>query len=222
MNILFAYEWKLRRDVLSQPSRIPSYITLVLSEQDVLERSAKSIEKLVQWCSELPISMLSVYIDVLDVADVRDTIVEKVALEVERTLKGSSHSVVVLKKLGGEVMKEEISTPQTPKLPEVVFSVGFGGKSELVQAVRSVLEDVSEGELEPEDIDEQQISSHLLLPHEPDLVIRSGGKRLADFLVWQSVYSEIYFTDVNWKSFRKVDFLRAVRDFQQRKRRFGK
>ena len=60
------------------------------------------------------------------------------------------------------------------------------------------------------------IESHLLFKSEPDIVIRAGGKRLTDFLIWQSVYSELYFTDVNWLDFRKVDFLRVIRDFQKR------
>jgi len=77
-------------------------------------------------------------------------------------------------------------------------------------------------QVSPEEIDENVIESHLLFKLEPDLVIRAGGKRLTDFLIWQSVYSELYFTDVNWLDFRKVDFLRILRDFQKRQRRFGK
>jgi undecaprenyl diphosphate synthase len=57
---------------------------------------------------------------------------------------------------------------------------------------------------------------------DPDLIIRTSGEnRLSGFLLWQSAYSELYFTDVNWPAFRKIDFLRAIRAFQQRKRRFG-
>jgi len=222
MNLLFVYEWKLVRDVLRHTSRLPSYITLVLSERDILEAGAGSVERFVRWCGELGISRLSVYIDVLEVEELRDAIVERVASEVMRAFEGSSHTVVVIKKLADEVVREDVSTPRSPAPPEVVISVGFGGKSELVHAVRALLREVKEGKLRPEEIDEDELASHLLFPNEPDLVIRSGGKRLADFLVWQSVYSEIYFTDVNWKSFRKVDFLRAVRDFQRRQRRFGR
>jgi undecaprenyl diphosphate synthase len=52
-------------------------------------------------------------------------------------------------------------------------------------------------------------------------VVKTGGSHLTDFLIWQSVYSELFFSDVNWRLFRKVDFLRALRDYQARKRRFG-
>ena len=68
------------------------------------------------------------------------------------------------------------------------------------------------------------IARHLYMAGlpDPDLIIRTSGEnRLSGFLLWQSAYSELYFTDVNWPAFRKIDFLRAIRAFQQRKRRFG-
>ena len=69
---------------------------------------------------------------------------------------------------------------------------------------------------------EQLIESYLTFKYTPDVVIKSGGDHLTDFLIWQSVYSELFFSDVNWKYFRKVDFLRILRDYQSRIRRFGK
>jgi pyruvate dehydrogenase E1 component alpha subunit len=70
---------------------------------------------------------------------------------------------------------------------------------------------------EPETIDD-----HLVFPAEPDLVIKTGAERLSDFMIWQSVYAELYFTDVNWRDFRRRDYLRAVLDYQNRNRRFGR
>jgi len=75
--------------------------------------------------------------------------------------------------------------------------------------------------LDPEHIDEKTIESHLRFSQKPDLVIRAGGKQLSDFMIWQAAYSELYFTDINWSAFRKIDFLRAIRDCQRRERRFG-
>ena len=68
---------------------------------------------------------------------------------------------------------------------------------------------------------EAVIERHLTFRCAPDLVIKTGGNYLTDFLIWQSVYSEFFFLDVNWTLFRKIDFLRALRDFGARKRRFG-
>jgi undecaprenyl diphosphate synthase len=105
---------------------------------------------------------------------------------------------------------------------QINISLGYGGKKELTKAFREIMSEVRSGKLKPGDIDGSAIEQHLLIKCEPDLVIRSGGKRLADFLIWQSVYSEIYFTDVSWVNLRKLDFLRAIRDYQKRQRRFGK
>jgi undecaprenyl diphosphate synthase len=104
----------------------------------------------------------------------------------------------------------------------ITVSLGFSGKSELTKATKEIVKKVEAGEVEPEDIDEKLIESELLFKSEPDLVIRSGATRLMDFLIWQSVYTEFYFTDMNWANFRKIDLLRAVRDFKMRERRFGR
>ena len=81
------------------------------------------------------------------------------------------------------------------------------------------------GEIDIDDIDEQLLSNHLYtegMP-DPDLIIRtSGEERLSGFLLWQSAYSELYFTEIFWPAFRKIDFWRAIRVWQQRNRRFGK
>lgn len=61
-----------------------------------------------------------------------------------------------------------------------------------------------------------------MFKHEPDLLIKTGGTNLSDFMIWQSIYSEIIFIDVNWNNFRKIDLLRVLRDFQKRQRRYGK
>ncbi|WP_445476389.1 undecaprenyl diphosphate synthase family protein [Methanococcoides methylutens] len=102
------------------------------------------------------------------------------------------------------------------------LSVGFGGRAEITKAINSILSDVKDGKIRPEHIDESVIESHLLVREEPDMIIRAGGKHLSDFLLWQSAYSELYFTDVNWHDLRKIDILRVIRDFQKRQRRFGK
>ena len=82
--------------------------------------------------------------------------------------------------------------------------------------------DVSSGKIDENDINEKLVESHLIFKSEPDLFIRTGEARLSEFLIWQAVYSELYFTDVNWEDFRKIDLLRAIRDYQYRQRRFGK
>jgi tritrans,polycis-undecaprenyl-diphosphate synthase [geranylgeranyl-diphosphate specific] len=105
------------------------------------------------------------------------------------------------------------------------LAVAYGGRAELADAVRKICERVRNGELKPGDIDEGIISGHLYTAGapDPDLIIRtSGEERLSGFLLWQSAYSELYFCEANWPAFTKIDFLRAIRTYQRRERRFGR
>jgi short-chain Z-isoprenyl diphosphate synthase len=111
----------------------------------------------------------------------------------------------------------------------VNVAVGYGGRREIADAVRSLLKEHAShgGTLEElaEIIDVDHIAEHLYTKGQPDpdLVIRtSGEQRLGGFLLWQSVHSEFYFCDALWPDFRKIDFLRALRDYGTRQRRFGK
>jgi short-chain Z-isoprenyl diphosphate synthase len=111
---------------------------------------------------------------------------------------------------------------------ELNIAVAYGGRQEIADAVRGLLRDLAaKGATLAEAVDRvtpEAIAEHLYtagLP-DPDLIIRTSGEvRLSGFLLWQSVHSEFYFTDVLWPALRKVDFLRAVRAYQARQRRFG-
>ncbi len=104
------------------------------------------------------------------------------------------------------------------------LALNYGGRSELVDACRALARQVTEGKLTVDEIDEERITAALYtgsLP-DPDLLIRpSGEQRLSNFLPWQTVYSEIYFTAVLWPDFRRNDLYDAIRAYQQRQRRFG-
>jgi undecaprenyl diphosphate synthase len=99
----------------------------------------------------------------------------------------------------------------------VTVAIGKSGREEITECIRSM----AKNNIPPEQIDEKTFENYLTFKYDPDIVIKSGGDHLTDFLIWQSVYSELFFTDVNWKYFRKVDFLRILRDYQSRIRRFG-
>jgi short-chain Z-isoprenyl diphosphate synthase len=110
----------------------------------------------------------------------------------------------------------------------LTIAVAYGGREEIVDAVRSMLEKAMHAGASLADailgVTPQAIAEHLYLgaASEPDLIIRTSGEaRLSGFLLWQSTYSELHFTDVLWPAFRKIEFLRAVRGFQTRTRRFG-
>jgi len=110
----------------------------------------------------------------------------------------------------------------------VNIAIGYGGRREIVDAVKELLLDAdAAGRSVAEvarDLEIEDISRFLYTrgQPDPDLVIRtSGEQRLSGFLTWQSAYSEFYFCEALWPDFRKVDFLRALRDFTDRQRRFG-
>ncbi|MEF9476215.1 MAG: isoprenyl transferase [Candidatus Mariimomonas ferrooxydans] len=99
-------------------------------------------------------------------------------------------------------------------------ALSYGGKEEILGAVKRILKDG----LKPDEINEETFEKYLYtagLPH-PDLIIRTSGEmRLSNFLLWQSAYSELYFTETLWPDFRKAEFISAVTDYEKRERRFG-
>lgn len=105
------------------------------------------------------------------------------------------------------------------------LAMGYGGREEVLHAVRSIAMEVKEGRLTPSDITEETISKRLYTKGSPDpqLIIRtSGEERISNFLLWQSAYSELYFCETYWPMFRRIDLLRAIRTYQRRERRFGR
>ncbi|MGR6318054.1 polyprenyl diphosphate synthase [Micromonospora soli] len=110
----------------------------------------------------------------------------------------------------------------------LTVAVGYDGREEIVNAVRSLLEEAARAGATPDDVARsltvEDIAEHLYTGGrpDPDLVIRtSGERRMSGFLLWQAAYSELYFCDVYWPGFRKIDFLRALRSYAARSRRFG-
>ena len=106
--------------------------------------------------------------------------------------------------------------------------MGYGGRQEIIDAVKTLVDELAEEGVPATEM-ASRITADALGDHlytsgqpDPDLVIRtSGEQRLSGFLLWQSAYSEIFFTDTYWPAFRRVDFLRALRSYSERHRRFG-
>ena len=115
---------------------------------------------------------------------------------------------------------------KTADYDKYVFTIclAYGSREEMLNAIQSIAEEHAAGDLALEAIDEKAVSSRLYTGEmpDPDLVIRtSGEERISNFLLWHMAYSELYFSDVYWPSFQKKDLLKAVRTFQDRKRRYG-
>lgn len=104
------------------------------------------------------------------------------------------------------------------------IAINYGGRQEILHSVQEIAKQVEKGKLKAKDITEEMISENLYtggLP-DPDLIIRPSGEyRLSNFLLWQSAYSEFWYSDILWPDFTEADFVEALRDFEHRNRRFG-
>lgn len=107
----------------------------------------------------------------------------------------------------------------------LILALSYSSRQEITNAVKNITEQITSGKITSEDITEKIISSHLYTNEfpDPELLIRTSGEyRISNFLLWQISYTELYFTDTLWPDFSREDFLKAIYNFQQRERRFGK
>ena len=201
---------------------------------------SEKLEDFLRWCWRLDIRIVTLYgfstenynrsdeeIDYL-----MDLILSKLKqYQVDPVIRRERVKINVIgqrKNLTDEMIKEIGRTEELTKDHDrflLNIAIGYGGRAEIVDAVRKIGEQIRDGHLLPEAIDEKIFENYLYtegIP-DPDLIIRtSGEERLSGFLLWQSAYSELYFTEVYWPAFRMIDFWRAIRVYQQRERRFGK
>jgi undecaprenyl diphosphate synthase len=148
----------------------------------------------------------------------------------EKNLAGENVVIRVLGARDGlsqEIQEQIIKTENfTKDNTGIVMNIAlnYGGREEITNAVKNLINDVKTGKLESADVNEEAICSRLYTENipDPDLIIRtSGEQRLSNFLLWQCAYSEFWFTNKNWPSFRIQDLKKAIYDYQKRTRRFG-
>ena len=193
--------YRVRR--LTAPA--PAHVALIITERDLLQTGAyDTLEAFLTWAFDYQAERVTVYVSVLD----RDAVPP-----LQRAL-ADIQSPVDMAVIGPEGAEQSTAPIQV--------SIGLGGKHEFAQTVQRIVRRVEAGALDPDEIDATDIEDHLIFSHEPDLVIKTGAERLSDFMIWQSVYSELYFTDVNWQNFRRRDYLRALLSYKQRHRRYGR
>ncbi len=199
------YDRYLGTRIRRSDAETPDSVVLVITERDLLEPGAyDTLAEFLGWAFEFGAERVTVSVSVLDPAVVPTLRRAFADLDSPREVAVRS--------------PDDDGAADAP----VQVSIGLGGKAEFAAAVRGVAEEVAAGELSPEEIEAEHIESELVFPEDPDLVVKTGAEHLSDFMIWQSVYSELYFTDVNWRDFRRRDYLRALRDFQERQRRFGR
>jgi undecaprenyl diphosphate synthase len=199
------YDRYLALRIRSSDAPLPETVALVITERDLLEAGAyETLASFLEWAFAFGAERVLVYASVLDEAAVPPLRRSLDDLDAPRELA-----------VRGPDDEQRADAP-------IQVSIGLGGKEEFATAVRHIAEAVASGDLDPDAVEEADIEERLVFPTAPDLVIKTGAERLSDFMIWQSVYSELYFTDVNWRDLRRRDYLRALRDYQDRQRRFGR
>ncbi|ASJ10912.1 UDP diphosphate synthase [Thermococcus sp. P6] len=201
---------------------------------------SRKLEEILEWCRELDIRTLTVYAfstenfrrSEEEVNSLMNLFEEKFRelIKDERVHKyGIRVNVLGRKELLPDNVRKaaEEAERATRKYRNYVLNIAlaYGGRSEIVDAVRNILKDALAGRIKPEDVDEDLIREYLYYPNmpDPDVVIRTGGEvRISNFLLYQIAYSELFFADVYFPEFRKIDFLRIIREYQKRQRRFGR
>lgn len=106
---------------------------------------------------------------------------------------------------------------------KVNFALAYGGREEIIDAIKKLGRDVEDGKMKIEDLDENVFEKFLYMKSEPDMIIRTGGDhRTSNFLAWQGIYSEWFFVKKMWPEFEKEDFVKCIEEFSKRERRFGR
>jgi len=202
------YEWHLIKNL----DTIPHNICFLISDSDMSQYPEK-IKEVISWCLFLsdvvrknnPDSdgIREIMIHISNPSPIHD-------LSYLTELKELSTFVCLTLHYGE---RAEVSGTGIP----VTIAIGKSGREEIADAIRLM----AENGVKADELSEQVLEQYLTFSHTPDCLIKTGGSHLVDFLIWQSVYSELFFLDLNWGNIRRVDLVRAFRDFQTRNRRFG-
>lgn len=243
-----AYERRLARALT--PTAIPRHVGVILDGNRRWARAsgaqtshghragADKVLEFLGWCDEVGVEHVTLWLLSTDnlsrSADELAAllgIIEDVVARIAATGRWRVHPVGALDLLPAELahrLKEHEDDTRAVDGMHVNVAIGYGGRREIADAVRSLLHEHARRGTSIEELaeilDVEHIAGHLYTRGQPDpeLVIRtSGEQRLSGFLLWQSAHSEFYFCEAMWPAFRHVDFLRALRSYAERERRFG-
>lgn len=246
---MFAVSKFFKREKEAPKDKLPEHIAIIMdgngrwAKKRGLTRNfghregANTLRKIVKFSDKVGIKYLTVYAfstenwkrPKSEVGTLMNLLLEYLK-NAERELAGNSVRIRVIgdvKGLPDEIQREIIRVSESTEANiglNLTFAINYGSRDEIVNAVKEIIHEVSKKELSISDINESVISSRLYtagLP-DPDLLIRPGGeRRISNYLLWQSAYTEFWYTDVLWPDFREKHLLEAISDFQNRNRRFG-
>lgn len=249
------YEMRLRHELARSKSKLPRHIAVLCDGNRRWARDAgysdvsfgylmgaTKIAEMLRWCDEAGIEMATVYLlstenlqrdpdELAALIEIITDVVEEICAPANRWSVRMVGDLSLLGEKPARRLRDAVDST-AGSIGTATFhvnvAVAYGGRQEIVGAVRALLGKALADGATPEEMIEavtiDGISENLYTSGQPDpdLVIRtSGEQRLSGFLLWQSAYSEMWFTEAHWPAFRRVDFLRALRDFSRRHRRYG-
>lgn len=202
------YEWHLLRNLDS----IPQVICFMISDEE-MDNDPQQMERIIKWCIDISnnvrknnssfpgIKEIIIHISTPHPDDKPNYIsyIQSLASFVHLDLHYGKN--------------KEVTGSGIP----VTVAIGKSGREEIADAIQAMAID----NVSPNEVTTDVLEKYLTFTHTPDFMIKTGGAHLVDFLIWQSVYSELFFLDLNWECIRKIDLIRAFRDYQSRNRRFG-
>jgi tritrans,polycis-undecaprenyl-diphosphate synthase [geranylgeranyl-diphosphate specific] len=248
------YEEKLEKEVLGEGGPVPKHVAIIMDgnrryAQEVLRsgdpneghvKGKEKMEEVLDWCFRTKIRVLTVYAFSTENFSREEGEVDFILELIKESLNEFADDErihknrVRIRMIGDRSMLPsdflaavDNAEGKTKDYDDyhLNMAVAYGGRQEIVSAVKEVAKKVKNGEMSVDDITEESLSCQMYTSDDPDpdLVLRTSGElRLSNFLLWQLAYSELYFTDIYWPGFRYIDFLRAIRSYQQRTRRYGK
>jgi undecaprenyl diphosphate synthase len=232
------------------PDKIPRHVAIIpdgngrwaearnLPRNEGHRRGVETVRETVRACSELGIQMLTLFAFSQENWDRPREEVRAIMALLEHYLKNDAEELVEngirvnaigrLHELEPALRRDLESLIQRTERHDqmwVTFALSYSGRTEIVDATRSIVRAVEAGVLDPSDIDEKCVQAHLYAPElpEPDLLIRTGQEsRISNFLLWQMAYTELYVSASLWPDFGKQELVEALLAYQQRERRFGR
>ncbi|MBZ4645897.1 MAG: undecaprenyl diphosphate synthase [Clostridia bacterium] len=230
-------------------TKLPEHIAIIMdgngrwAEKQGLPRTAghkagaNTLKRITEFCNEIGVKILTVYAFSTEnwrrpqeEVDALMRLLLEYLKDAERQLAGKNIAIKVIgdiSVLSQEIQEQIIKTENLTKSNSGLLlniAINYGGRAEVVNAVKQIATDVQNGKIQLTDINEQLISNYMYTKglKDPDLIIRPSGElRLSNFLLWQSAYSELWFSNIYWPSFTPKHLLKAISDYQQRNRRFG-
>ncbi|KQC32536.1 UDP pyrophosphate synthase [Nonlabens sp. YIK11] len=237
-------------EILLDQTKLPEHVAIIMDgngrwakNQGLMrvrghEKGTKAVSQTVKTCAKLGIKYLTLYAfstenwkrPKLEV----DTLMRILVSSLRKELPTLRENGIRLKAVGSlhqlpdkaqKELAEVVELTKDNNKMNLVLALSYGSREELTTAVKLIAKDVVRGDLEVEQIEESTIENYLFTKDMPDvdLLIRTSGEhRISNFLLWQIAYAELYFTNTLWPDFRKKDLMVALKNYQDRERRFGK